>query len=55
MNKKAVNIYNPEDMLAVNAENLKLREGPGNEYVVIENLKRYDLLMVIAIDGIGCR
>ncbi|MEL1252173.1 SH3 domain-containing protein [Flavobacterium sp. DGU38] len=51
VNKKAVNIYNTEDMLAVNAENLKLREGPGNEYVVIENLKRYDLLMVIGIDG----
>lgn len=51
VNKKAVIIYNSEDMLAVNAENLKLLEGPGNEYEIIENLKRYDLLMVIAIDG----
>ena len=51
VNKKVVISYNPEDMLAVNAENLKLLEGPGNEYEVIENLKRYDLLMVIAIDG----
>ena len=51
VNKKAAIIYNPEDMLAVNAENLKLREGPGNEYEIIENLKKYDLLVVIAIDG----
>jgi len=49
--KKTVITYNPEDMLAVNAETLKLYEGPGNEYKVIENLKRYDILMVIAIDG----
>ncbi|WP_264530151.1 SH3 domain-containing protein [Flavobacterium sp. N502540] len=48
---KKVVTYSPEDMLAVNTEILKLREGPGNEYEVIENLKRYDLLMVIAIDG----
>lgn len=38
-------------MLAVNTETLKLREGPGNEYEVIENLKRFDILMVIATDG----
>ncbi|QLC64857.1 SH3 domain-containing protein [Flavobacterium sp. LPB0248] len=49
--KKAVITYSPEDMLAVNVENLKLREGPGNEYNVIENLKKYVILMVIAIDG----
>lgn len=48
---KKVVIYRPEDMLAVNTETLKLREGPGNEYEVIENLKKYDLLMIIAIDG----
>lgn len=41
-------------MLAVNAENLKLHEGPENEYEVIENLKKYDFSMVIAIDGCGC-
>lgn len=51
VNKKVAITYNPEDMLAVNAENLKSREGPGNEYDVIENLKRYDLLMLIDIDG----
>ncbi|MNL42163.1 Bacterial SH3 domain protein [compost metagenome] len=37
--------------MAVNAETLKLRKGPGNEYEIIENLKKYDILMVIAIDG----
>ncbi|MEN2489340.1 SH3 domain-containing protein [Flavobacterium sp. B11] len=51
MIKKGVIAYSPEDMLAVNVETLKLRKGPGNEYEVIENLKRYDILMVIAIDG----
>lgn len=48
---KKVVTYNPKDMLAVNAEVLKLREGPGNEYEVLENLKKYDLLMIIAIKG----
>ncbi|MNX06944.1 Bacterial SH3 domain protein [compost metagenome] len=49
--KKAIITYSPEDILAVNAETLKLRKGPGNEYEIIENLKKYDILMVIAIDG----
>lgn len=49
--KKAAVIYHAEDIVAVNSETLKLHEEPGNEYVVIETLKKYDLLMVIAIDG----
>ncbi|KAF2343070.1 SH3 domain-containing protein [Flavobacterium tistrianum] len=48
---KSTLAYRPEDMLAVNSEILNLREGPGSEYDIIETLKRYDILMVIAIDG----
>ncbi|MFD2941838.1 SH3 domain-containing protein [Flavobacterium notoginsengisoli] len=49
--KKAAVIYHPEDMVAVGSETLKLREEPGTEAAVIETLERYDLLMVIAVDG----
>lgn len=51
VSKKNVVIYHPEDIVAVNSETLKLREEPGIESAVIETLKKYDLLMVIAIDG----
>lgn len=42
--------YRSEDMVAVNFENLKLREGPGTEYNVIESLQKYAILKVIAVD-----
>lgn len=51
VSKKKTAIYHPEDIVAVNSETLKLREEPGNESAFIETLKKYDLLMVIAIDG----
>jgi hypothetical protein len=43
--------YRSEDMLAVNFDNLMLREGPGTEYDVLEVLQKYAILKVIAIDG----
>ena len=51
VSRKAVVIYHPEDMAAVSSETLKLREEAANEAAVIEILEKYDLLMVIAIDG----
>lgn len=44
-------VYRSEDMVTVSSDNLKLLEGPGNEYAVIEVLKKYALLKVIAVDG----
>jgi hypothetical protein len=48
---KAVVVYHPEDIAAVGSETLVLREEAGNEYAVLETLKKDDLLMVIAVDG----
>lgn len=49
--KKVITDYHSEDMLAVESETLNLREGPGVEYDVIEVLKKYAVIKVIAIDG----
>ncbi|MFD2943266.1 hypothetical protein [Flavobacterium notoginsengisoli] len=44
-------IYRSEDMLGVKLENLKLYDGPGTEYEVLEVLEKYAILKVIAVDG----
>lgn len=49
--KKVPLTYRSQDMLGVASEILNLREGPGTEYEVIEELKRYDILKLIALDG----
>lgn len=43
-------VYHSEDMLATSSDNVKLLEEPGNEYGVIEVLRKYAVLKVIAID-----
>ncbi|MFD2943255.1 SH3 domain-containing protein [Flavobacterium notoginsengisoli] len=50
-NAKVKEVYRSEDMLAASSDNVRLLEGPGNEYEVIEVLKKYAVLKVIAVDG----
>ncbi|WP_433811397.1 hypothetical protein [Flavobacterium johnsoniae] len=49
--KKELVTFVSGDMLAVGAEILKLREEAGEEYPVLEVLKKYDMLQLIALDG----